>query len=296
MKLGLHLSFAVKRWLEPKQLAMMIKNDFGVDHIQFSWDLIDPWWPQEQRDVMVAQYKEAFAKAGVEIDATFGGMASYTFAHLLAPEKAQRDAAFIFFKRAIDLSVELGAKVMGTPVGGMTYNDARDPQKRQERYEDMLDYLRKLAEYGKSKGLEEIHIEATPLITEFPHSPDVSIKMMQDLEGTAIPIKLLIDWGHALYKPLLKEEADIELWFNKCAPYIGSIHLQQTDGLWDRHWDFTHEGGIITPELIKRATENAGLDNITQYLEVVTIFEDDDDAVYAGMKKTMDYLHSELGC
>lgn len=160
----------------------------------------------------------------------------------------------------------------------------------------MLNYLRQLAEYGKVKGLKEIHIEATPLITEFPHSPEVSVKMMQDLEGTDIPIKLLVDWGHALYKPLLKEEADIELWFNKCAPYIGSIHLQQTDGLWDRHWDFTHEEGIITPELIKRATTGAGLDNITQYLEVVTIFEDDDDAVYEGMKKTMDYLHKELGC
>ena len=49
--------------------------------------------------------------------------------------------------------------------------------------------------------------------------------------------------------------------------------------------DFTHEGGIITPELIKKATTEAGLDDITQYLEVVTIFEDDDDAVYEGMKK-----------
>ncbi len=50
----------------------------------------------------------------------------------------------------------------------------------------------------------------------------------------------------------------------------------------------------MTPKLIKRATKNAGLEDIVQYLEVVTIFEDDDDAVYDGMKKTMDYLHREL--
>ena len=30
MKLGMNLSFAVKRWLEPVQLANMIKNDFGL--------------------------------------------------------------------------------------------------------------------------------------------------------------------------------------------------------------------------------------------------------------------------
>ena len=70
MKLGLNLSFAVKRWLDPVELAKMIKEDFGVDHVQFTWDLIDPWWPQAQRDVMVYQYKDAFADAGITIDAT----------------------------------------------------------------------------------------------------------------------------------------------------------------------------------------------------------------------------------
>jgi len=293
MILGLNLSFAVKRWLEPKQLASMCKNDFGVEHIQFTWDLIDPWWPEPQRDIMIREYREAFESEGLKIDATFGGLASYTYAHLLAPSEIQREIAFTFFKRAIDLTVAMGAGVMGTPVGGMTYNDAKNEPRRAELYQIMLDYLRKLAAYGKEKGLKEIHIEATPLITEFPHSPAVAVKMMKDLEGSAIPIKLLIDWGHALYKPLLKEEADMGLWLKQCAPYVGSIHLQQTDGLLDRHWDFTKEG-IVTPELIKKATSEAGLDHIVQYLEVVTAFETPDDEVYEGMKKTMDYLRKEL--
>ena len=45
MVLGLNLSFAVKRWMKPAQLAAMCKHDFGVEHVQFTWDLIDPWWP-----------------------------------------------------------------------------------------------------------------------------------------------------------------------------------------------------------------------------------------------------------
>ena len=296
MKLGLNLSFAVKRWIEPEKLARLIKYDFGVEHIQFTWDLIDPWWPEEQRRIMAQDYKTAFERAGVTVDATFGGLASYSYAHLLAPSKIQREIAFSFFKRAIDLTIELGADVMGTPVGGMSYDDSRNPERREVLYREMLQYIRKLAEYGKTRGLKEIHIEATPLITEFPHSPQVSVQMMKDLEGTEIPVKLLIDWGHALYKPLLKEEADIHLWFQQCAPYIGAIHLQQTDGLLDRHWDFTHKDGIITPELIKSAVQKANLEDITQYLEVVTIFEEDDDTVYKGMKKTMEYLHRELEC
>lgn len=293
MILGLNLSFATKRFLDPKHLAYLCKNEFKVKHIQFTWDLIDPWWPNEMRSRLIKEYRDAFKAEGLKIDATFGGLASYTYAQLLAPTETQREISFLFFKRAIDLTAEMGADIMGTPVGGMSYHDARDEMKRARLYEGMLDYLRKLAEYGKTKGLKEIHIEATPLDTEFPHSPAVSVKMMKDLKDSAIPIKLLIDWGHALYKPLLKEEADMKLWLKECAPYVGSIHLQQTDGMLDRHWDFTKEG-IVTPRLIKQATSEAGLDDIVQYLEVVTAFEETDDNVYEDMKKTMDYLHKEL--
>jgi len=293
MNIGLNLSFAVKRWMKPDQLARMCKEDFKVDHVQFTWDLIDPWWPDVPRDQMALAYKTAFKKEGVHIDAGFAGLAAYSYANLLAPSAVQRDIAFTYFKRAVDLTAAMGSKVLGTPVGGMNYDDARNEEKRSELYQIMLDYLRQLAAYGEERGLQEIHIEATPLWTEFPHSPEVSVQMMKDLEGTAIPVKLLIDWGHALYKPLLKAEADMELWLKKCAPYVGSIHLQQTDGMLDRHWDFTKEG-IVTPEYIKRAVSASGLEETPQYLEVVTIFEEEDDAVYEGIRKTMDYLRQEL--
>ncbi len=293
MILGLNLSFATKRWLEPSLLAAMCKHEFNVERIQFTWDLIDPWWPDVQRDILIKEYRRAFEAEGLVIDATFGGIASYTYAQLLAPSETQREISFTFFKRAIDLTAVMGAPVLGTPVGGMTYNDSNDEKRRAERYSIMLDYLRRIAEYGKEKGIKEIHIEATPLITEFPHSPEVCNQMMNDLEGSAIPFKLLIDWGHALYQPLLKEEADMGLWLKECAPYVGSIHLQQTDGLLDRHWDFTKKG-IVTPQLIKKATEEAGLTDIVQYLEVVPAFESSDDEVYENIKKTMDYLHAEL--
>lgn len=294
MKLGLNLSFAVKRWLDPVQLAGMIKNDLGVDHVQFTWDLINPWWPQAQRDVLVYQYKDAFEDAGVKIDATIAGRSAYSYGHLFAPAKVQRDVSLVFFKRAIDLTVEMGSTVMGTPVGGMTHNDAMDLTKREGLYQDMLGYLRKLAEYGKVKGLKEIHVEASPMITEFDCGSEISIRMMKDLEGTDIPVKLMVDWGEVLCKPVWGEEADIEKCFDKCAPYIGSILLQQTDGQKNRHWDFTHEDGIVTPELIKRATANARLEDITQYVTVVPDFEDSDDKVYESMKRTMEYLHREL--
>lgn len=290
MKLALNLSFAVKRWMNPEELASMIRDDFRIDDVQFSWDFIDPWWPEEYRAPIAERFRRAFEDKGIRITSTFGGNASYAFPHLLSPIKEQREASLLFLKRAADLTRELGCDIMGTPPGALDYRDARDPERWEERYQDMVKSLFALAAYGKQAGLKEIHLEAVPVFAEIPNDPETSIRLMRDLEGSAVPYRLLIDWGHALYRPLLKEKADIKLWFEKCAPYIGSIHLQQTDGEWDRHWDFTKDG-IVTPQLIREATHGAGLDHIPQYLEVVTIYEDDDDAVYDRMKKTMEYLH-----
>jgi sugar phosphate isomerase/epimerase len=294
VEIGLNLSFAVKRWLKPAGLAEICKNELGVSKVQFTWDMIDPWWPEAERNELAKEYRKEFSSRGIEISSSFGGVAAYSYSQLLSPTQLQREISFEFFKRAIDLTRALGSNVMGTPVGGMSYEDSNNSEKRKELYYIALDYLRRLAAYGKEKGLSEILIEATPLITEFPHSPEESLKMMRELDGTTdIPIRLLIDWGHALFKPLLKKKADMELWLKTCSPYVSCIHLQQTDGLWDRHWDFTKEG-IVTGELIKKTLKNAKAENIPQFLEVVTIFEDNDDEVLDRMKRSMKILHEML--
>lgn len=293
MKLGLNLSFAVKRWLKPEQLALICKRDLKVDHVQFTWDLIDPWWPEEQRQVLASQYREAFSNAGISIDGSFGGLASYTFAHFLAPSKEQREIALTFFKRAVDLTSELGCTIMGTPIGGMDNSEAFDPVIREERYNDAIRLLKDLAVYAKGKGIEEIQIEATPLYTEFPHDTAASNKLMKDLEDAEVRYTLLIDWGHALFKPLMGEEADMKHWYETCKNYIGAIHLQQTDGLLDCHWDFTKEG-IVDPEYILEVTEETGLEDIPIYLEVVPPFEETDQYVLDGMIKSMNILRAAL--
>jgi sugar phosphate isomerase/epimerase len=292
MKLGLNLSFATKRWLKPENLARMCAEDFLVDSVQFTFDLIDPWWPEKERGEIASAYRDAFGKYGIKIDSAFGGVASYTYAQLLAPTKAQRDVSLTFWKRAIDLTAELGARAVGTPIGGMSCEDAKDPGATRMLYASAQGALKELAAYGKQKGLKEILIEATPLRPEILYTPDAARKFVAELDGaTEIPVGLLIDWGHAMCVRIPEASHDMAFWLRTCAPYVRGIHLQQTDGLWDRHWDFTADG-LVTPGLIREATCRAGVENIPQYLEVVTIFEDDDDEVLERMKKTMRHLHA----
>ena len=96
MKLALNLSFAVKRWMNPEELASMIRDDFRIDDVQFSWDFIDPWWPEEYRAPIAERFRRAFEDKGIRITSTFGGNASYAFPHLLSPKKrAEGGVSFV---------------------------------------------------------------------------------------------------------------------------------------------------------------------------------------------------------
>jgi len=293
MNIGLNISFAVKRWMIPENLAAMISQDLFAKRIQFTWDIIDPWWPEAKRDALARRWAEAFRKEGLSIDSYFMGLGGYTYGQLLAPLQEQREIAETFLRRAIDTALALGVKTIGMPLGGMSSEHANDPALRVQRYTSMLESLARLAEYARAQGTEKILIEATPLLTEFPHSPGASLKLMKDLDGrTAIPIRLLVDWGHALFKPLLGAEADMSLWLKTCAPYVDCLHLQQTDGLLDRHWDFTVDG-IVSLDLIKQVAKETGSEGLVQYVEVIYPFEATDEVVLTGMKKTMSLLCSE---
>jgi sugar phosphate isomerase/epimerase len=273
----------------------MIRNDLETRYIQFTWDLLNPWWPSRQRDEIAREWSQAFKKEGLILTGTSGGLASYTYPQLMAPTTEQRKISLDFFKRAIDLSAVMESSSIGTPLGGMTHNDAYDKKKREEIYSVVLDLVRELAAYAKKTGLEKIVVEPTPLFTEFPNDPKNSLKLMQDLNGTTdVPVRLLVDWGHAILEPFLKEQADMENWLSKCQPYIDCFHLQQTDGLLDRHWSFTHNGKLNI-DSIRYVIEKYNLNDLIQYVEVIYPFEETDENVYDDIRKTMCMLQNFLG-
>jgi sugar phosphate isomerase/epimerase len=290
MKLGLNLSFAVKRWPEPEHLASIIRSDFDIKWIQFTWDLIDPWWPPEMRDKLAKAFSRAFGSEGLVIAGTFGGVASYTYNHLLAPSEEQREVAKIFFKRAIDMTSEMGVEEIGTPLGGMSDRDSNDEKRKEEIYSWTIESVHELCRHAKLRGLKRIVIEPTPLATEIPYNVSGTVKLIEELRGrTDVPVGILLDWGHVLYEPLMKNEAKMELWLEKCKDYIQCFHLQQTDGQLDRHWSFTR-AGIVDPEYVENVSEKYKVRDLIQYLEILYPFEVTDAFVRDDMRKTVDIV------
>jgi sugar phosphate isomerase/epimerase len=283
MKLGVNLSFAIKRWIDPEQLAGIVRDMLGLQYVQYTWDLTDPWWPEAPRDRLATAYADAFRDAGLTVESTFGGLASYSYNHFLAPTEDLRRLGQEHLRRAIDMTAAMQVPATGMPFGSYSAADAVDPARREEIYKIAKELLVELTGYAKKRGLSTLLIEPVPLATEFPASARDALRLMRDLDGqTDIPVRLLVDWGHALFEPLFGDEADMDLWMAQCGDYIHAFHIQQTDGQLDRHWSFTQKG-VVTPERLEQYWRRHKLTQQTYFMEIIYPFEAPDAFVLQDM-------------
>jgi sugar phosphate isomerase/epimerase len=280
MNFGINLSFTVKRWVEPEVWAKLVRETLGLDLVQFTYDLLDPWWPDSVRHSLAAEVRRAGQNWGIQIESAFSGLANYCFDGLLHPEAGGRRASLEWWKRAFDVAAAVGARASGGPLGGMSVADAADPKRRQQRYHDLLDAVEELTHAAKGSGLERLQVECTPLAREIPHTVEQSQKFLKDLEGRcAIQVTLLVDVGHALYQPLYGPKARMPEWLQRLGHSIGAFHLQNTDFQSDSHWGWPDKRGLFDVANFGREVRTAGLHDVPAFLEIIYPFELADEAV-----------------
>ncbi|SDI70903.1 sugar phosphate isomerase/epimerase family protein [Aliiruegeria lutimaris] len=292
MKLGLNLSFAIKRCIESERLATLVAEDLDTKYVQFTWDLVDPGWPAQTRDALAKDYAKAFKSAGVTVESTFGGLASYTYSHILAPSPELRALGRDHLKNAIDMTAAMEVPAAGMPFGSFSADDALNPARREEIYKEALEIYVGLSRHAKERGLSMLLVEPVPLATEFPSTAADALRLMQDLDGqTDVPVRLCVDWGHAMFEPLFGTDANMDHWAEVVGPWMAVYHIQQTDGHYDRHWNFTHDG-LVTPELLRNYWDRYGLTDQTYFLEIIFAFEERDEIVLEDMKAALKLLRA----
>jgi sugar phosphate isomerase/epimerase len=289
--LGVNLSFCVKRWVTPRLWAPIVREELGLRDVQLSMDLVDPMWP----DTVIARCAEDIrretAAYDLHIHSAFTGLAHYAFNQLLHPDRDVRDYAEEWLMRAYRFAALAGISSVGGPHGAIA--SARNAEEREQipeaDYTDLVARLRRLAEAAAKEGLRELYIEPTPLRREWPWTIAQALRMMGDLEGTPVPWKFCLDWGHATFEPLYGARAGMEPWLQQLRSQIGIIHVQQTDFQYDRHWDFT-EKGKVDAEQAAALHRGAGLEECPVFLEVFYPFERDDASVLNAMRRSIAIL------
>jgi sugar phosphate isomerase/epimerase len=294
MNFGINLSFTVKRWVEPHVWAKIVRETLGLDLVQFTYDLLDPWWPDDVRRSMAAEVRKAAGDWGIQIESAFSGLANYCFDGLLHPDAAGGRAAHEWWKRAFEVAAAVGAKASGGPLGGMSVADATDPQRRDARYHGLLDSVAELSRAAKTSGLSRLQVECTPLAREIPYTVEQAKKFIKDLEGRCeIPVTLLVDIGHALYQPLYGPNARMPEWLNGLGRSIGAFHLQNTDFQSDSHWGWPDRRGLFDVAGFAREVRDAGLEDIPAFLEIIYPIELADETVLASITSSVMHCRRE---
>ena len=279
MDVGVNLCFAIKRWPEPEEWARIAADELGVSTVQFTMDLIDPWWPESDRAAMAARVREAAGRHGIAIHSVQIGLAGYTYNGLLHPDETARRIAEDWWRRSIDLAAELGAGAAGGPIGALSVADAASPERREALYVEVVGRLGGLADHAKRSGLEALLIEPTPLPREIPSTIGEAKRLVADTAGGAVPLWFVIDVGHALYRPLYGEDASLVPWLTELRDHIGVLHLQNHDYRADAHWGWPDARGSYDPAGFHRDVSEAGLDHLPVFIEVFSPFEQADDEI-----------------
>jgi sugar phosphate isomerase/epimerase len=297
MAFGVNLSFCVKRWVTPELWAPLVREDLGLDLVQFSFDLVDPLWPDALLDSLAADMGKRTKDAGLTTHSAFIGLAHYTYNQLLHPDPRVREAGEAWLKRAYRFAANAGIPGVGGPLGAIaSRRDGREAQRlTRADYEDLIARMRRLAEAAKAEGLSELYVEPTPMRREWPWTVEQALQMAVDLADAATPWKFCLDWGHATFEPLYGAyRAGMADWYERLGAHTGVIHLQQTDFQYDRHWDFT-EKGRVDPQAAAALQRANGLGHVPVFLEAFYPFERDDASVLDAVRRSAALLKPWFG-
>ena len=295
MELGINLGFAFKRWPEPERWASLVREDLGLSLVQFTFDLLDPWWPERERRALAGQVRRAADDYDLTIHSAQLGLAWYTYNGLLHPDAAGREVAREWWRRAAATAAELGVPAMGGPLGALSVADAADAELRAESFAGLLDDVAAASEAAANAGLEALLVEPTPLPREVPHTVEQAQRLVADLDGRlAVPIRWVLDVGHALYHPLYGEDVTLEDWLGPLRNEIGLFHLQNHDYRSDAHWGWPHEGGRFDVARFAETVRQAGLAHVPVVIELFYPFEMADADVLADVQSTVRHCREAL--
>lgn len=296
IRFGINLGFCTKRWVTPELWTGVVRDRLGLDLVQFSFDLVDPMWPDAIVDRHAAEVRRAAEVAGITIHSAFIGLAHYSFNQLLHPDPAVRNYAEYWLGRAYRFAALAGIPRVGGPLGALAARldgseaEALDPAD----YAELVTRMHRLGERAAAEGLSELYVEPTPLRREWPWTIGQARQMMNDVAESAVPWRLCIDWGHATFAPLYGDVTDgMETWLRDLGDVTTAVHIQQTDFAFDRHWDFTVPGEVDPLEaaaLLRRT----GTDTCPVFLEVFYPFEEDSRTILAALETSCARLKHAL--
>ena len=227
IRLGINTGFAVNRYAEPEEWVAVLKKS-GVKYAQFTADLLNVSLPDSIITKQLARIKQSCQDNDIEIRSAFTG-AFTRVNHLAHPDKEVRDYWIGWFKRYVDLAIELGAESIGSHPGIFTMKDDLDPARRKERRSQNIGSWHEVGKYAKIKGLKYIAWEPMSISREQGETIIEARRLQDDLNKNApIPFKICLDVDHGDLSSKNPDDTDPYKWLDSFAKESPQIHLKQS--------------------------------------------------------------------
>ena len=272
VELGLNTGFALNRFTTPEEWIPLVGEVLKIKLVQFTADLLTPSLPDKIVKKQLQRINALSSKHGLKIKHTFTS-AFTRVNHLAHPDAELRDYWLNWFKRFVDISAALGAESMGGHLGIFTVKDYHDPEIRRERFGQVIEAWKKIADYAaKKKLLKYLTWEPMSIGREMGETIEEAKRIHRILNmDIALPMKLCLDVDHGNVASQDPADTDPYRWITEFGSEIAILHLKQSHSNKGGHWPFVpehNENGKISPSKIVRCLKMAGVNDVALILEL----------------------------
>ena len=269
--LGINTGFATNRFPEPEDWIGVVADELGLDTVQFTADLLNPFLPEELVARETARIRDLCEKKGVRVQTAFTS-AFTRVNHLLHPNEEVRRVWLEWFKRFLRVARELGAEGAGGHFGILSVRENADPVLRARRIEGGVQGWRELSHYAAEIGMKYLIFEPMSIPREIAETiPATREILARCAEGFAVPMLLCLDVDHGDLESADPRDIDPHAWIRAFAKVSPCIHIKQSLRDKGGHYPFTaryNERGKIVPSEILRTMHEAGMERCTLLLEI----------------------------
>jgi sugar phosphate isomerase/epimerase len=218
--------------------------------------LFYPSLKESDTSFMCNEINIAVKKYKAKISSSFTGLNVYSQNMLGHPNPMIRKAALEYYVDAIKISSKINIPVTGGHFLAFTMKDFNNKETREYLIQSLFESIIYLSKVAYEYKLSSLTVEYMATAYEIPHTLKEAKKFFEEINTySKVPVYLTFDLGHtsAFDLDVNDKNKDVYHVLENVIPMTSIIHLQQTDGLGDRHWPFTpefNEIGIIKPEKV----------------------------------------------
>lgn len=296
-RLSINTGFAVNRFTEPEEWTRVIGEELGLRSIQMTADLLNPDLPSSIIAKEIKKIRRGCEAYNTNITGTFTGQ--YTrLNHLAHPNRDIRAHWIQWFKKLVDISVDLGAETMGSHFGIFTYKDNQNEHTREERRKQNIEGWHEIGLYAREKGLQYLCWEPMSIAREQGETIPEARRLQTDVNKNApLPFHLCLDVDHGNVVSPDPQDTDPYAWLKELADESPLIHIKQSSFDKSAHHPFTrahNEKGRIHPEkvikTVRESTTSGKFNPIYLIIEVsLREREPTDSLVLDILKESVDY-------